>query len=208
MARLFRGLFREAFRVAFDKGELTVAAEHDASMRKALFQTKWLVYAKAPFGGADQLFAYLGRYTHRVGISNARIQSANEQAVIFATKNGRSCTLTPVEFLRRFLLHVLPNGFHKIRHYGLCASHHVAQGTSKILRDTLHQTEGTDAPASATGDEPEEPSAEALAPATWLECLLALTGIDALRCPRCAHGRMLAVPLPTNLTLPERIDTS
>jgi Putative transposase/Transposase zinc-binding domain len=208
MARLFRRLFREAVLVALDRGELAVTAEHDAAMRKALFQTHWIVYAKAPFGGADQVFAYLGRYTHRVGISNARIQSAHDNAVTFATKNGRSCTLAPVEFLRRFLLHVLPSGFHKIRHYGLCASHHVAQGTIHTLRqELLAHTEASNTTPSSTVQRPPEQSA-ALAPITTLECMLALTGIDVLRCPRCAHGRMLPAPLPDTCSAPHRLDTS
>jgi hypothetical protein len=208
MARLFRRLFREALLIAIDKGELTVAAQHNEPMRKALFQTRWLVYAKAPFGGADHVFAYLGRYTHRVGISNARIQSANERAVSFATKNGRSCTLSPLEFLRRFLLHVLPSRFHKIRHYGLCASHHVAQCAIEKLRDGLLQAETPEMPVRSDLHNPEQLSAAPPAPATWLECLLALTGIDAMRCPRCTHGRFVAVPLPSYLSLHERIDSS
>ena len=163
---------------------------------------------QAPFGGADQVFAYLGRYTHRVGISNARIQSAHEHAVTFATKNARSCTLSPVEFLRRFLLHVLPSGFHKIRHYGLCASYHVAQGTIAKLGDKLHaQTETSNTtPVSAVQQPPEQSAAPA--PITTLECMLALTGIDVLRCPRCGRGRMAPVPLPNTCSAAHPLDTS
>jgi hypothetical protein len=110
MARLFRRLFREAMLKAIGAGQVTVLAEHDAPMRRALFETKWNVYTKAPFGGAEQVYSYLGRYTHRVGISNARILRADDQRVEFATKNGRTCSLAPVEFLHRMLLHVLPKG--------------------------------------------------------------------------------------------------
>jgi hypothetical protein len=135
-------------------------------------------------------------------------ESAHEHAVTFATKNGRPCTLTPVEFLRRFLLHVLPSGFHKIRHYGLCASYHVAQGTIEKLRKQLQaQDETSNTTPSSAVQQPFEQSA-ALAPITTLECMLALTGIDVLRCPRCAHGRMLPAPLPDTCSAPHRLDTS
>ena len=205
MARLFRRLFREALLAAVDKGELTVQTEHDAPMRRALFETKWHVYAKAPFGGAEQVYSYLGRYTHRVGISNARILGMDERGVTFATKDGRTCTLPPVEFLRRFLLHVLPRGFHKIRHYGLCSSHHVAVDTIGKVREMLqpaeHRAEPT--PSALALDAVDEHET----PETWAECLLALTGVDVRRCPRCAHGRMLPAPLEV-VNVPAREDSS
>lgn len=205
MALLFRRLFREALLTARDKGELTVAAELDAPMRRALFETHWHVYAKAPFGGAEQVFTYLGRYTHRVGISNARILSMDGRGVTFATKDGRTCSLPGVEFLRRFLLHVLPRGFHKIRHYGLCSSHHVAADTIGKVRAMLQPAEQGATPR------PSEPVVEAIeesdSPETWAECLLALTGVDVRRCPRCEHGRMLPAPLQV-VNLPARQDSS
>ncbi len=209
MARLFRRCVRESVLAALDNDELVVPQEHDAPMRRALFQTRWLVYAKAPFAGADQVFAYLGRYTHRVGLSNARIQHADQHRVTFATKNGRTCTLTCVEFLRRFLLHVLPQGFHKIRHYGLCATHHVARGTLEQLRHALAPQSAALAPCmvvSESADTACQPN-ESPPPQTWLECLLALTGVDVLRCPRCADGRLVATALdPPGLQI--RADTS
>jgi hypothetical protein len=205
MARLFRRLFREALLAAYDKGELKIAAEHDAPMRRALFETHWHLYAKAPFGGAEQVFSYLGRYTHRVGISNARILSMDERGVTFTTKDRRTCTLPGVEFLRRFLLHVLPRGFHKIRHYGLCSSHHAAVGTIGKVRATLQPAEQGATP------QPGAPAVEAVeeseAPATWAESLLALTGVDVRRCPRCEHGRMLPAPVQV-VNIPTRQDSS
>jgi hypothetical protein len=81
-----------------------------------------VVYAKRPFGGAEQVIRYLGRYTHRVGLSNQRLVSMNDDGVTFRTKNGDTVTVPPQVFLRRFLQHVLPDGFVKIRHYGLMAS--------------------------------------------------------------------------------------
>jgi hypothetical protein len=210
MARLFRRFVREAVLAAIDNDELVVRKEHDAPMRRALFETRWVVYAKAPFGGAEQVFSYLGRYTHRVGISNARILYADAHRVTFATKNGRTCTLRPVEFLRRFLLHVLPRGFHKIRHYGLCSTHHLAHGTLAALRDALAVPSAGPAPCVAMSESADtacQLSDSASPPQTWVECLLALTGVDVLRCPRCAHGRLVARPFdePAHQA---RLDTS
>lgn len=82
---------------------------------------KWVVYAKKPFRRVDHVLKYLGRYTHRVGIANSRLVDVQSDAVTFRTKNGKTVTLGPVEFLRRFVQHVLPEGLHKIRHYGLYA---------------------------------------------------------------------------------------
>lgn len=86
MARLFRRLFRHGLLKAIDAGEVNVPAEVVEPMRRALFEKKWVVYAKAPFGGAEQVYSYLGRYTHRVGISNARILRVDARGVTFATK--------------------------------------------------------------------------------------------------------------------------
>lgn len=181
MAKLFRRLFRDALLEAIESGLITIPSGSESAVDAALFDKRWVVYIKAPFGGADEVFNYLGRYTHRVGISNARILRSNEEGVTFATKNGRTCTLPQVEFLRRLLQHVLPKGFHKIRHYGLCSASHVRLGTLECARSLLNQR-GSTQPAK---------SALASAPQTWMECLLTLTGVDVLICPRCATGRMI-----------------
>jgi hypothetical protein len=203
MARLFRRLFREALLKAIDAGEVNVPAERVEPMRRALFEKKWVVYAKAPFDGAEQVYSYLGRYTHRVGISNARILRVDPRGVTFATKNGRTCTLEPVAFLHRFLLHVLPKGFHKIRHYGLCSSHHVAVDTIGKVRALL--VPPTELAASATHSTPADKLyevAEKTATETWVECMRALTGLDVTRCPRCTHGRLWRVALPLTTGVP------
>jgi hypothetical protein len=212
MARLFRRLFRAALLKAVEAEQVRVRPDHVAPMRKALFETKWIAYAKAPFGGAEQVYGYLGRYTHRVGNSNARILRQGDQRVDFATKNGRTCSLHPVEFLRRFLLHVLPRGFHKLRHYSLCSTHHVAAGTLGKLRAILLPR-----PAAPAEQQPSARTAEAAgaaasvvharAPESWLDCLLVLTGIDALRCPQCSDGRLMRRPLDEHALLARR-DTS
>jgi hypothetical protein len=138
LSRLFRRLFlaglseaHAADRLAFfgdldGLRDLTAFAAHLAPLRKK----NWFVYAKPPFAGPEAVLAYLARYTHRVAISNSRLAGLDERGVTFNYKdyrrNGqaryRSMTLVPTEFIRRFLLHILPKGFHRIRHYGLLAS--------------------------------------------------------------------------------------
>ena len=199
MAKLFAGLFRSALLQAIETGAVTLPADADSAWRHALFDKSWVVYVKAPFGGADQVFSYLGRYTHRVGISNARILRSDSDGVTFATKNGGTCTLPQVTFLRRLLLHVLPKGFHKIRHYGLCSASHVRLGTLQRARSLLLPK---DADAALRIEVPR-----GAAPQTWVECLLALTGVDAMRCPRCQSGRLTRQPLP-ELRSPALHDTS
>jgi hypothetical protein len=87
-----------------------------------LYGVGWVVYAKRPFAGPEQVFKYLSRYTHRTGVSNKRLVSFHGNEVCFHTKGGKTVTLAPEEFIGRFLLHVLPSGYVKIRHYGLMAS--------------------------------------------------------------------------------------
>ncbi len=210
MKRLFRRLFRERLLVAIDSGAVHVAPEHNEAMRTALFQKKWVVYAKAPFGGARQVFAYLGRYTHRVGLSNARLMHVDDKCVTFATKNGRSCSLAPVEFLRRFLLHVLPSGFHKIRHYGLSSGTHIARGTLERARAQLvgKEQQALAAPSLMDGAVSSAVPGAAKTPETWAQQLLALTGVDVRVCPRCALGRMHARALPLVVGAPPIEDSS
>lgn len=186
MAKLFRRLFRTALLDAIENGSVHVPVGSNATLRSVLFEKRWVVYAKRPFGGAEQVFGYLGRYTHRVGISNARLVRRDESTITFATKNGGSCTLTHVEFLRRLLQHVLPKGFHKIRHYGLASASHVRLGSLEQACSLLApDSKGANSAGDAVGG----------APQTWLECLLSLTGVDIMRCPRCGTGQMSRQPL-------------
>jgi hypothetical protein len=189
MAKLFRRLFRTALLDAIEGGSVHVPAGSAATLRAALFDKRWVVYAKRPFGSAEQVFSYLGRYTHRVGISNARLVRSDASTVTFSTKNGGTCTLSHVEFLRRLLQHVLPKGFHKIRHYGLASASHVRLGSLDRANSLLVPDSKRANPAAA---------AVGGAPQTWLECLLSLTGVDILRCPRCETGQMSRQPLPEN----------
>ena len=208
LAKLFRAKLRAALIEGLASGAVTLPPSSAPDMldqlRTALYRTDWVVYAKAPFGGAEQVYAYLGRYTHRVGISNARLRAMDERGVTFATKGGRECTLSGVEFLRRFVDHVLPRGFTRIRHYGLLAPCH-ATSTLERARVLLTPTPSTTKP-TAVGSGDAVPSVEG-APPTWVERLLALTGIDADRCARCGVGRLVRHPLDGRPT-PSSWDTS
>jgi hypothetical protein len=138
LSRLFRGKFRAQLEEAFQRGRLTCQGrlEHlaDAAdffgLTAALRQKDWVVYAKPPFGGPEQVLKYLARYTHRVAISNSRLLKVEDGQVHFTWKDyadgnaDRAMALPAFEFIRRFLQHVLPSGFVRIRHYGLLANRH------------------------------------------------------------------------------------
>ncbi len=138
LSRLFRRLFLSKLSDAHAAGHLRFFGDHEglsdcrafAGFLAPLRRTNWFVYAKPPFAGPEAVLAYLSRYTHRVAISNSRLISLDERGVTFRCKDYRRngaeryqvMTLDAGEFIRRFLLHVLPKGFHRIRHYGLLAS--------------------------------------------------------------------------------------
>ena len=151
----------------------------------ALRAKPWVVYAKRPFAGPQQVLEYLGRYTHRTAISNERLVSAQADSVRFRYKDyahgerRRIMQLEPIEFLRRFALHVLPRGFNRIRHYGLLANRNKATLLSRA-RAALQ------APASS-----QRTGAPESVRAFWQR----VAGIDIERCPRCHHGtlRLIAV---------------
>jgi len=131
LARLFRGKFLAAVGQAYQDGTLKTGDTDWFALKDRLYRTDWVVYAKATFGGPEQVFKYLGRYTHRVAISNHRLLELSENQVTFAVRDNTTgkmtgrLTLHAVEFLRRFLLHALPAGFVRIRHYGLTAGRNV-----------------------------------------------------------------------------------
>jgi hypothetical protein len=138
LSRLFRRLILEKLIAAHEAGRLQFfddhaeLVDHDAfaTYLAPLRKSEWVVYAKPPFGGPAAVFSYLSRYTHRVAISNSRLIALDDKQVIFKWKDYRAkgpkpwttMTLAPSEFIRRFLIHVLPSGFHRIRHYGLFAN--------------------------------------------------------------------------------------
>ncbi len=147
LSRLFRRLFLEKLRPAYDAGQLRFFGPHKQLTARARFnrflkpvrKAEWVVYAKPPFGGPEAVLAYLSRYTHRIAISNARLICTNNTAVTFKVKDYRTegfgryktMSLKPHEFIRRFLIHVLPKGFHRIRHYGLLANANRAANIEK-----------------------------------------------------------------------------
>lgn len=189
LSKLFAGKFLAALDAAYRAGKLDLRyrcadlADPDAwsRLRSRLYNKKWCVYAKAPFGGAEHLFEYLGRYTHRVGISNHRLISYDGQRVHFATKDGKTATLEAHEFIRRFLLHVLPKGFVKIRHYGLFAASNV---NTKLVR----AREFLKAHATAAACE-ADPEVE-----IWRELAEQLNGDAPTACPACKVGTLRRVP--------------
>jgi hypothetical protein len=193
---LFRGKVLAGLRNARKAGDLHLGDEaskrrFDATIDK-LYRTSWVVYAKRPFGGAEQVLRYLGRYTHRVGISNQRLSHIDDGSVTFRTKHGRSITLPSHEFLRRFLDHVLPRRFVKIRHYGLLAPAH-ATTTLERARVALDARCRRGAPCAS----PPSPATrrEFGQSVDWRELLLMLTGIDVTRCSECGSQRIEKRPV-------------
>jgi hypothetical protein len=153
LSRLFRRLFLDELRAAFGAGTLgffggladLAGPTAFARRLRELRRVEWVVYAKPPFGGPEQVLAYLGRYTHRVAIANSRLVSLTDTDVAFRWKDYRHrgkaklMTLGAHEFIRRFLQHTLPDGFHRIRHYGFLANGHRAAKLAlcrKLLKTT------------------------------------------------------------------------
>jgi hypothetical protein len=146
-----------------------------------LRQSNWVVYAKPPFGGPERVLDYLGRYTHRVAISNNRLKELKDGRVTFVYKDYKDehrqklMTLSAEEFLRRFLLHVLPKGFQRIRHYGLLGNRRRAENLARC-RALLR----VPAPIATPSQD-------------YSERYRRLTGQDLFRCPECEQGQMRRV---------------
>jgi hypothetical protein len=209
LSALFRGKLLAALDEAYREGRLVLEGvagfeDHNqwetafARLKRKLYRTKWVSYAKPPFAGPESVYQYLGRYTHRVGLSNHRLISATADAVTFRTRGEDTATLHPIEFIRRFLLHVLPSGFIKLRHYGLMAPGNV--NTKLAAARRLLETARATAAALASESAPAKtPTAEPEQSADWRALLLRLTGFDVTRCPACGgvlHARPLARVLP------------
>jgi hypothetical protein len=187
LSRLFRRRFLEELDRVHRTGRLQFFGEHTAPADARTFARwlaplrtcEWLVYAKRPFAGPQAVLAYLSRYTHRVAISNSRLVALDERGVTFRWKDYRvqgrtrykTMTLGAEEFMRRFLLHVLPAGFHRIRHYGL-----LANGTRKaslaLARELLRQP----SPSSAQEDRTEDQAG---------------TALPTFVCPHCGHAMII-----------------
>jgi hypothetical protein len=191
LSTVFRGKFTAGLKRAFDSGALAVAgsttALANARSRAALFAAlrarPWVVYAKRPFAGPEQVLAYLGRYTHRIALTNNRLVSLDQHTVRFRYKDyaagnrRKVMTLDAQEFIRRYLLHVLPKGFMRIRHYGLLGN--------RAKRYKLAQARtALNAPRPAL-----PPAAPETIEAFWLR----VAQVDIHQCPHCASGRLLRI---------------
>ena len=186
LSRRFRTLFLARLQRAFAAGDLRFSGALTALVAPAAFAERvtalrgvdWVVYAKRPFAGPDHVLAYLGRYTHRVAIANSRLTGLDDGRVSFTWKDYRQAgktkvmTLAADEFMRRFLLHAVPDGFHRIRHVGFLANRHRAAKLA-LCRALL------------AAPKPEPPS-----PETYRERHHRLTGHDLDVCPECG-GPML-----------------
>jgi hypothetical protein len=189
LSLVFRAKFLDSLKKSFDQNTLLfdgqIAPWADArrfdGLVKGLRKKPWVVYAKKPFGSPAHVLDYLGRYTHRVALSNNRICSVHNGEVTFAYRDRKNqdrrklMTLDAEEFIRRFLLHVIPKGFMRVRHYGFLANH------SKDCLSKCRQLIGLK-PAPPP---PPQRSTE--------ELMLALTGIDIHRCPLCQKGTLVWV---------------
>jgi len=196
---MFRGLFLHYLEKAFAASELQFFAAYrhlhePAAFRRHLapvWNTEWVVHAKRPFAGPAQVLDYVGRYTHRVAISNNRLLSMHNGKVRFRWKDYRdgnrqkTMTLDGGEFIRRFLIHVLPDGFHRIRYYGFLSNCHRTRKLARC-RELLGM-----APAAPTPDPP----------ADYRDRCKALTGRSLRECPHCHTGIMVVI----NSIAPARI---
>ncbi|MDD5095672.1 MAG: IS91 family transposase [Dehalococcoidia bacterium] len=194
MSALFRGKFLDHLKHCFKRGDLAFPGsishlkepgDFEAFMRQ-LYQKKWVVYCKPPFGGPTGVLQYLGRYTHRIAISNNRILANRDGNVSFLWRDyaddnrQKTMMLKADEFIRRFLLHVLPERYVRIRHFGLLAN--------RNRRDNItacRKIIGSGKTATKENANKE----------TWQEQLLRICGIDVTTCPVCQKGKMLRVAL-------------
>jgi hypothetical protein len=189
LSKVFRGKFIDLLKKARRQGKLVGSGSNESFGRllNASVRHDWVVYAKPPFGGPDQVLKYLARYTHRIAISNRRLVAIGDQTVTFRYKDyahgnrPRAMTLDGAEFLRRFLMHAVPSGFVRIRHFGLLANRVRAGNLLTCRRLLAAAREDPRAPAPpAGGAEPAPPC-----------------------CPACGRGRMVPGP---NLSPPQLRD--
>ena len=194
LSRLFRRLFLEQLCNAFDAGNLEFFSSLESLRNPSAFrnylaplrEVEWVIYAKRPFAGPEQVLDYVGRYTHRVAISNNRLLDIAEGKVSFCYKDYRheaqqkTMTLQAEEFIRRFLLHVLPEGFQRIRYYGFLANPYRQQKLARC-RDLL----GTSQPEPAASKVNKD----------YRDRYEELTGSSLWQCPVCHQGRMLIIKI-------------
>jgi hypothetical protein len=196
LSRLYRRVFLQHLQTAYDAGTLHLAGPLEALQDRpawiatldAVRQTEWVVYAKRPFAGPQQVVDYVGRYTHRVAISNSRLLDMDRGQVRFTYKDYRTdpsasskiMTLAATEFIRRFLLHVLPTGFHRIRYYGFLGARPRREKLTRC-RQLLGSTAALTTPTDTT------------AQTDYRDRMETLTGISLRVCPVCHHGEMIII---------------
>ena len=190
LSKVFRGKYLNALRRAFERGELE-SNDSLPSLLEALRSQSWVVYTKPPFAGPESVLRYLGRYTHRIAIPNHRIRRVNADPVAFRFRDhadGKRLKVMELcvhELIRRFLLHVLPSGFVRIRHYDLLANRSRTKTLSRC-RTLL----GAEDPPTPRGQESVH------------DKVLRLTEIDLTLCPACSQGRMCVIAELEKLTSP------
>jgi hypothetical protein len=185
MGTVFFGKMTHVLTLAYREGRFR--GFHDfrdpegfARLLRSVAHHSWYVYAKPTLSHGEPVIEYLGRSTHRAGMSNSRLLDVTRYCIRFRTRGHAIAALPPVEFLRRLLLHILPSGFHRIRHLGLNAS--------PTARERARACLALPAPV--------------LPLRSWQQCLADLTGRDVSRCPRCG-GPLIALPLPNARDPPE-----
>jgi len=212
LRRLSRGLFLDRPRRLGASGKLSfrgkcsalATAEGFDSFIDKLHVKRWNVYSKRPFGGVDAVLRYLCKYTHRIAISNRRLISFDDSEVTVYTRQGRTVSLRPLGFLSRFVAHVLPKGFVRIRHFGLYASSNV---NTKLVPATSLLGDHS-IPAQATPHQPDAPSSCSDEP-DFIKRFRIATGVDLRTCPVCSANmnrraltRSEAAPRPANCRAP------
>jgi len=201
LSEVFRGKLLQAFELALKEGRLRMSEVAGRLLLRRAAAQDFVVYSKPPMAGPEQVLRYLGRYTHRIAIGNGRILSHEKGEVTFSYKDRqdggikKTKTLPGIEFTRRFLLHVVPRGFVRVRHFGLLANgvkvHRLAQARTLL---------GTPAPPQASPPKRE----------SWQDTYRRLVGKDPLLCPACGVGRLVVVadiprsPLPPKTSSPSR----
>jgi len=196
LGALLRGKFLAAVRENAENEKLLFPQELDPKRAPTryrawldeLYAASWVVYSKPPFGGSEQALGYLARYTHRVALSNDRLLRLEDDRVHFQYKDysdasqSKTTSLEALEFIRRYLLHVLPPGFHRIRYYGLFANRWRTASLERCRALLGAQPPEAERPADDAGDQESE---------SWEQRLHRLTGIDSTVCPVCKASRLV-----------------
>lgn len=187
LARVFRGKLLEKLQNAVQHGQIRSSRGDPHPLLERAARKDWVVYSKPPFGGPEQVLRYLGRYTQRIAISNSRLVSMHDDQVTFRWKDRahghqtKLLTVDAAEFLRRFLLHVLPKRFVRIRHYGLLANSVRAKLLARCRE--LLEVDSIDGDPTPTTENPQ----------SWQALLQRLTGKDVTLCPQCGKGHLVLI---------------